>query len=157
MGSFVSRGDFIVLRELRLVNCCEPRQRLTHIFLEAPHFRVPDPPEREKIAWGEISYAFSEPVTPTDMTAEYAPTQILSDLFRHHGYDGIRYKSLLGPGYNYALFDLDAADLYSCQLHEVKNIRFEFDTYSNPYVTMKYYRLSSSASTRSTGVSADPS
>jgi hypothetical protein len=26
--------------------------------------------------------------------------QILSDLFRRHGYDSTRYKSLLGPGYN---------------------------------------------------------
>jgi hypothetical protein len=145
MRSFVSLGNFIALKELRLVNCCDPRHRFSHIFMEPPYFRVPDVAQREKIAWGEIAYAFSEPATPTDMTAEYAPTQVLADLFRRHGYDGIRYKSLLGSGYNYALFDLDVADLHSCQLHVVRNISFNFDTKGNSYMTMKYYRMPSSA------------
>ena len=151
MGSLVSLGHFIVLRQLRLVNCCEPRHRFHHV--PTPHF---EPVQREKIAWGELSYAFSEPATPTDMTAEYAPTQVLSDLFRHHGYDGIRYRSLLGPGYNYALFDLDAADLHSCQLHIVKNIRFNFEAHGTAYMTMKYYRPPSSASTIDAESSAGP-
>jgi hypothetical protein len=143
IGSFVSLADFIVFKELRLVNCCEPRHQFRHFFLEPPYIRVLDPKTREEVAWGEISYAFSEPVTPTDITAEYAPTQIISDLFRRNGYDGIRYKSLLGQGYNYAFFDLDAADLYSCQLHAVKNVHFDFDACRTPYVNHKYYRPSS--------------
>jgi hypothetical protein len=139
IGSFVSLAHFVVLKTLRLVNCSEPRKRFSYIFRE--RHKPLTPSEREEIAWGEISYAFSEPVTPTDLTAEYAPTQVLSDLFRHHGYDGIRYKSLLGDGFNYALFDLDAAEVYSGQLHMVKTVRFEFDTHNNPYTAKKYYEF----------------
>jgi RES domain-containing protein len=67
------------------------------------------------------------------MTADYVPTQVLADLYRHNGYDGIPYKSLLGPGYNYALFDLDSADLLNCCLYKVENIQFAFRQDGNPY------------------------
>jgi hypothetical protein len=40
-----------------------------------------------------INDAFAEPVTNTDDGADYAPTQILGELFKCAGYDGIRYKS----------------------------------------------------------------
>jgi hypothetical protein len=145
IGSFVSLGNFIVLRQLRLINCCDQRHRFTHLFLNPPYIRVLDPKTREAVAWGEISNAFSEPVAPTDYTAEYAPTQIISELFRSHGFDGIRYKSLVGGGYNYALFDLDAADLYSCRLHVVKDLHFDFEIRGNPYVLTKYHNHSSLA------------
>jgi hypothetical protein len=137
IGSFVSLAQFKTLREVRLVSCCEPRQRFKHLSLTRPHLREFDPKTREEVAWGEISYAFSEPVSPTDMTAEYVPTQILADLFRHHGFDGIRYRSLLGKGYNYALFDPDSADLLNCCLYEVKSVSFEFDQFGNPYFNIR--------------------
>lgn len=138
IGSFVSLAQFKTLKHLQLVNCCDERHHGLHLSLELPLIRALDPRKREKITWGEISHAFSEPVSPTDVTAEYTPTQILSDLFRSRGYDGIRYKSLLGPGYNYALFDLDAADLLNCGLHQVKRVAFEFDMADNPYFNPEY-------------------
>jgi hypothetical protein len=141
IGSFVSLGIFIVEKELRLVNCCVERHRF-HIVPEPTH----TPQGREKIAWGEISYALSEPVTPSDVTAEYAPTQVLSELFRRNGFDGIRYKSHLGSGHNYALFELGAANLQSCQLCVLKNISFSFGTTGNSYATTIQGNLRSSAS-----------
>jgi hypothetical protein len=130
IGSLVSLGIFIVQKELRLVDCCVERQRF-HIIPEPRH----TPQERETIIWGEISYALSEPVTPNDMTGEYAPTQVLSELFRQQGYDGIRYKSNLGVGYNYALFELGQANLQSCGLFVLKGISFSFDSRGNSYAT----------------------
>lgn len=138
IGSFISLAQFQTLKDLRLVNCCDERYQLRHFSLTPPFVRQLDVENREKVAWGEISHAFSKPVSPTDVTAEYAPTQILADLFRRQGYDGIRYKSLLGPGYNYAIFDLDAADLLNCGLHKVKKVAFEFDMADNPYFNRKY-------------------
>ncbi|MFL6450471.1 MAG: RES domain-containing protein [Bryobacteraceae bacterium] len=58
-----------------------------------------------------MSQAFSTPVTRDGSLADYAPTQILAELFKLKGYDGIRHKSLLneGKGTNLALFDIDSA------------------------------------------------
>jgi len=143
IGSFVSLGIFNVEKELRLVNCCADRYRFHHIP-EPTHTRQ----ERESIAWSEISQAFSEPVTSNDTSATYAPTQILSELFRREGYDGIRYKSQLGSGYNYALFELGSADLQSCGLCVLKSISFSFDMAGETYTRAIQGNLTSSASNR---------
>ncbi len=126
IGSYVSVATLIVPKKLIFVDCCDRRVGPTISFDKPAFIAQVAAEKRERIAWGEISHAFSEPVSPTDTTAEYAPTQILSDLFRRHGYDGIRYKSLLGPGFNYALFDVDAAGVNSCSLHDVKDVTFRF-------------------------------
>lgn len=41
--------------------------------------------EKEKAVWIDIDNAFSEPVTGSDDRADYAPTQILAELFRSAG------------------------------------------------------------------------
>ena len=45
----------------------------------------PTAKEKEKAVWIDIDNAFSRPVRLTDDQADYAPTQILAELFRSHG------------------------------------------------------------------------
>ena len=79
-------------------------------------------------------------MTSQDEIAEYVSTQILAELFKREGFDGVAYKSNFGEdGYNVALFDLDAADLINCFLFEVKKIEMEFEERANPYFVAKYY------------------
>jgi hypothetical protein len=52
--------------------------------------------DKERAVWIDIDNAFSRPVTASDDRADYAPTQILAELFRSHGYDAIGYKSQFG-------------------------------------------------------------
>lgn len=83
--------------------------------------------EKENAVWIEIDNAFSTPVTQSDDRADYAPTQILAELFRSVGYDAIAYKSQFGDdvrqlGYNIAIFDPDAVEIVSCAPYEVKAI-----------------------------------
>ena len=103
---------------------------------ELPHMTAQ---EKEDAVWGAIGYSFSEPVTPSDITAEYAPTQVLAEAFRKQGCDGIRYKSLLGAGHNFALFDLSSAELINCGLYEAKKISYEFEQAGNPYFVSRHY------------------
>ena len=133
LGSYVSLGQFKTRASLKVVVCPEPKLYFGNIFLEPPYFREPGAPEREMAVWGEIAYAFSEPISPSDVTADYAPTQVLAEAFRKAGWDGIRYKSKLGTGHSFALFDLDNADLINCTLYETKAVSFKFDHAGNPY------------------------
>ena len=71
--------------------------------------------------------------------ADYVPTQIIAELFKVSGFDGIAYRSSLGHGHNIALFDLDAAKLINCFLFEVKKITFDFAEASNPYFLRNHY------------------
>jgi hypothetical protein len=84
--------------------------------------------DKEKAVWIDIDNAFSEPVTHTDDKADYAPTQILAELFRSHGYDAIGYKSHFGDsddrkGYNIAIFDPDAVEISACAPYRVDTIK----------------------------------
>ena len=80
------------------------------------------------------------PVTSNETTADYAPTQIIAELFKNNGFDGIAYRSSLGKGHNIILFDLNAADPINYTLHEAKKVSFDFAQISNRYFISKYYK-----------------
>ena len=70
--------------------------------------------------------------TASDDRADYAATQIVAELFRQNGFDGIAYRSSSGPGHNIALFDLNAANVApDRQLVEVTDLCLK---YSQRYI-----------------------
>ena len=84
--------------------------------------------EIEEAVWTDIDNAFSQPITQTDDRADYAPTQILPELFRSAGYDAIGYKSHFGDtdnlgGFNIAIFDPGAVEIARCAPFRVKSIK----------------------------------
>jgi len=134
VGTYVSVGQFKTLRPLTLLDCSMGYNSGFNFYFEEP-----DVEEQERAVWNDIDRAFSEPVTVSDSTADYAPTQILSEMFKREGYDGVAYKSNLGSGFNLVLFDPNAADLINCFLFRVKSVVFKFDEAANPYFVQKYY------------------
>jgi len=94
--------------------------------------------DKEKAVWIDIDNAFSRPVTVSDDQADYAPTQILAELFRSHGYDAIGYKSQFGDnekrkGYNIAIFDPGAAEIVSCAPFRVDSIKVSASQIDNAW------------------------
>lgn len=83
--------------------------------------------EKEAANWAQVDKAFSAPVMDNPGTAEYVPTQIIAETFRNRDYDGVVYKSLLGRGFNFALFDLDAAEVVTCGRYHAKSLSFLFE------------------------------
>lgn len=124
IGSWVTVSQFVVLRNLKVVDCsADSGPRFWYTVQE------PAPEKREERVWQDINRAFSEPATRLDDVAEYAPTQILAEAFRSAGYDGVLYGSKLGDGKTIALFDLKAAALVTRQGYRVTSVKLEF---SNP-------------------------
>jgi RES domain-containing protein len=121
IGSVVSLGRFRTERDLRVVDCS--------VFHgdAIPQIDSPSPEEVERIVWTHIDHAFARPVTRSDNTADYAATQILAEVFRTQGYEGIIYKSAFAAeGYNVALFDLNCAHQIDASLFTVRNAVYEF-------------------------------
>jgi hypothetical protein len=88
----------------------------------------PSAEEKERAVWVDIDNAFSKPVTMSDDQADYAPTQILAELFRSAGYEAIVYKSHFGDcgekrGYNIAIFDMEAVEVVSCAPYGIESIK----------------------------------
>ena len=129
LGSLISCAQFKTTRSLNVVSLpSNYEDRFNYIF------SAPDLSKWEETVWGDIGRGFSEPTTSSDSTADYAPTQVIAELFRSEGYDGIAYKSKFGDdGYNIALFDLEDAELISCCLYDVSTLQFSFKQFDNPY------------------------
>lgn len=133
LGSYISVAQFKTLRDLNLVDCSKDSRVFPTWLCTFPGPVSVPLEEREKVVWGEIAYAFSEPIAPHAASIEYVPTQILAETFRSQGFDGIIYRSLLGGGYSVALFDCGAAELINCCLYETRKITFAFEQCDSPY------------------------
>ena len=70
-------------------------------------------------------------MNPDEQIAEYVPTQIIAELFKNEGYDGVVYKSSYEKGLNVVLFNLDSVQILNRHLFELRKICFEF-TESEP-------------------------
>lgn len=133
VGSHVSLGQLKMRKDLKIVNCTSDKK--PNVF----YFKEPSPEEREKTVWKDIDSAFSRPVTVSDDTADYVPTQIIAELFKDNGFDGLGYRSSLGDGFNIVLFDIDAAEIINCFLYKIDSVSFEFSQDANPYFSQKHY------------------
>ncbi len=139
IGSLVSCGQFCTNRSLTLIDCARPQNGHPSFFYSEEGIYEPSSPERIQAVWANIDRAFAEPTTRADDVADYAPTQILAELFKRAGADGVVYKSNFEEdGFNISLFDPSAADLVDCGLFEVKAIHMTFKESDNFYsVTRK--------------------
>lgn len=133
IGALVSCAQLRTVRDLRIMNCTtDDRKRKLYLH-------EPAAPERARCVWLDIDNAFAEPISRTDDVADYAPTQILAELFRQNGLDGLGYRSALGPGHNLALFDLDSADVINCHLVSIDRVELMYRQATNPYFVSKHY------------------
>ena len=133
IGSLVSLAIMRLLRDQRVVDCRGDGKR-GRIYPEGE----PTPAEREAAVWYHVSKAFREPVLRDDDRAGYAPTQIVAEAFRDHGYDGIVYGSGFGTGAtNVVLFDTSVAELVACEIHEIRDVKLRHEEVDNPYFVQK--------------------
>ena len=122
----ISVAVFKAKRNLRIIDFSNLKSS-NHFYFEEP-----DKEKIEKEVWSSVNQAFSEPVNVDDQDKDYIPTQIISELFKSKGFDGIKYKSMLASGNNYALFNLEDAIPINGVVFQVRNINYQFEQYSNP-------------------------
>lgn len=120
VGSDVSVALFKNPSPLHIVTCVDDGG--LRIWLEEKNA---SPKDKEESAWSWINWYFSTPMGRDDNPADYVPTQILAELFKSEGYDGVAYKSSVGPGHNIALFDLETAKYVRSELHSVKKLNYK--------------------------------
>ena len=108
IGAFVSYGLFTAKRDLRMVNCSDNHMGTRNLSTTLKYSKnEPDSQTKEKWVWHDIDEAFSEPISPSEDLADYVPPQILSEFFRREQFDGIVFRSSIGPGKNIVLFQSD--------------------------------------------------
>jgi hypothetical protein len=142
VGSEVSVAQFKTTRALRAVDLSRGHGQTSLFHLTFGELFGEKPVEvakREKLVWIDIDNAFSRPVTRSEGTLDYVPTQILTELFRSAGYDGIVYRSQFGKeGYNVALFDLASADAINCAPYRVSAVEVTAEEIGNRWFSKKH-------------------
>jgi hypothetical protein len=114
------------VRDLKLVDCSSSGPILIVDDLKQDSDEL-----MERLFWHHIDNAFSTPVNATDDLADYAPTQVVAEVFRRLEYDGIMYKSELAEGKNIALFEITDAEIVSLQVYKATSVKYEFDDSDN--------------------------
>jgi hypothetical protein len=133
VGAELSLAQLVLNREITLIDFSAGHEDVGTPFF----FEEPTPKKRETAVWKQVEEAFSKPVTSDQATAEYVPTQVIAEFFKKMGFDGVVYKSRLGPGFNIALFDLSVADVSNCQLYTVKSVEYSFAAEGRGYNVKK--------------------
>ena len=128
IGSSISVGQLKVTRDLRVLDCS-----VNHGAGDVFYFGEPSDDEKEQAVWTYIDREFSKPVTISEKTSDYVPTQIIAELFKNEGFDGIVYGSALAKGRNVVLFDIDSAKIINCFLYKADKIDFSFSETANSY------------------------
>ncbi|WP_185961247.1 RES family NAD+ phosphorylase [Telmatospirillum sp. J64-1] len=135
LGSIVSIGYFVTNRPLKIVDCSGDERPFSLGWMFGDKLSRE---EKEKAVWGFINNAFSVPVASEDDRAHYVPTQVIAECLKTAGYDGVAYRSsFVDEGHNIALFDITAADITACEIHEVTKLRYSHKPIDNP----RYYSL----------------
>lgn len=89
--------------------------------------------ESIKLAWYELNEAFSQPITNNEDTSAYATTQIIAELIKSKGYDGLMFKSSVAEGKNLVLFDQAKVEFIDCCLRELLEVKYKFQSIPNQY------------------------
>ena len=151
IGSYLSIAHFKVLRNLSALDLTRGcgRTSLRHLTFEFLEGKAPLSAERkEKAVWSAIDNAFSRPVLLSDDAADYAPTQILVELFEDAGYDAIIYRSKFGKNTNnIALFNIDDAEAIAVAPYEVTSVDVKVEKTGALWISKEHFDLKTMKST----------
>lgn len=127
VAQIISCGRFVSNQELKLVDCCTVSENYTKAQLV---FSQPDSEEEwNNQLWFQLNKMFSQPVLNEPSNALYVPTQILSELINDEGFDGLYFKSHLGPGINYVIFEPACVDMENNELKYTKKVDYSFEEF----------------------------
>ncbi len=131
IGQYISLAQFRTNKDLKVVDCYSVKKHYTYLMcIFGPPLSQVDIGDA---IWSMINDAFTKPVTNNETSTDYVTTQILAELFKSNGFDGACFKSGLGKGHNYILFDVDVADLTNCKVMEAKSISYKFSECDDRY------------------------
>jgi RES domain-containing protein len=129
LHALISVATLHTERELTVIDCSKHHAKDSFLNIFDDHTK-----SEEDGIWVAIDQAFARPVSNQDEAKDYIPTQIIAELFKSEGYDGIVYKSLLSDdGFNLALFNLDDAKVIHCELYKLDSIKFTGTKTGNEY------------------------
>ncbi len=104
VGDYVCVCEFRATEALEFVDLRNPRETISPFDISQRDGRLEDAIDRLEYL-NKLGKELSKPVIPREANLEYLSSQYLCELIKHLKYDGVVYKSSVGAGDNYAIFD----------------------------------------------------
>lgn len=102
-NEYVSVAEVRIDKKMNIVNMIDPKAKYF-----GQGMRSKD--DGRQFIRKYLNKDFAKPITKTDNRADYVLTQVIAELIKREGYDGIKYMSSVGEGENIALFDVGIAE-----------------------------------------------
>lgn len=129
----VSVAKIKVLETLNLLDLRSPRKTISPFALDEDNLTQ---------IYMDIEYLcrlgeeLGKPILPREASLEYLPTQYLCEFIKHveikefedvkaFKFDGVVYKSSVGKGVNYAIFNDNKVDIVDVQLYDITDVLIE--------------------------------
>jgi len=101
-GEIVCVAEFKVEAELSFVDLRNPRSKVSPFSLDEEDLRMV---HRNMGYLCRLGDELTMPILPRTAHLDYLPSQYLCEFIKSCGYDGVVYKSAMGSGINYAIFN----------------------------------------------------
>lgn len=119
---YISVGSFQLKKDIKIVD-------LTKLDKLSPFLDVYDP------IWfatninhlRKIESEIAKPLRRQDSVLDYLPTQYISDFVKHIGYSGIKYKSTLSSGNNFAVFSETCVKCIDVKVYHIDDLKYNYN------------------------------
>lgn len=126
-GEVVCVAEFKFKDSLSFVDLRDPRRKISPFFLDEDDLRMV---HRNMGYLCRLGNELTMPVLPRSAHLDYLPSQYLCEFIKSCGYDGVVYKSAMGAGVNYAIFNDSNVTGIGVNMYQVNQVHVE----SNPFV-----------------------
>lgn len=136
IGAYLSVAQFRTKKDLRIVNLFDVYKGFEEGFMLAINRSKLTGKNFDDYVWHTIGEAFCQPVMLSDEPHGYLPTQIIAELIKSMGYDGLAYRSSVEHERksqedavpNVALFDVNAVSMQKKGwVVRITDFQLEFD------------------------------
>ena len=118
-GERLSVAKFKILEDLELADLRDPRTTVTPFGLDDDELEL----IYTNLPFLELlGNELSKPIIPREANLEYLPSQYLSEIIKHIGFNGIIYKSSVSNGFNYVLFDDSKLQIVEVVQYQITDI-----------------------------------
>lgn len=120
IGEYVTIGNFIVLRDLSIINLADPNigspfkhgDKIEHLLYNIYFLQM-------------LSKELSKPLRPEEFYLDYLPTQYLCELIKSKQYKGIKFMSSVADGRNYLLYGDEDVICKETELYQVAGVSYK--------------------------------
>ncbi|PNU21642.1 hypothetical protein C2E25_01920 [Geothermobacter hydrogeniphilus] len=121
-GEIVCVAEFEFRSALSFVDLRDPRKKISPFSLDEEDLRMV---HRNMGYLCRLGGELTMPILPRTAHLDYLPSQYLCEFIKSCGYDGVVYKSAMGPGVNYAIFNDSEVSGKDVSLYQVNHVHVE--------------------------------